>query len=56
VLLPAGAVIFDDGKEVSVRELLTDGSAYDDKTYKDPVEIGGRHEDHIAKPVNSPGP
>jgi hypothetical protein len=38
VLLPTGSVIFDDGTEVPVLDLLTDGAEYDGKTCKDPVE------------------
>ena len=38
VLFPTGSVIFDDGADVSVLDLLTDGSAHDRKTCKDPVE------------------
>jgi putative DNA primase/helicase len=38
VLFPTGSVFFDDGSEVSVLELLTDGSAHDSKTCLDPVE------------------
>jgi predicted P-loop ATPase len=38
VLFPTGSVFFDDGSEVSVLELLTDGSAHDLKTCLDPVE------------------
>lgn len=38
VLFPTGFVIFDDGTEVSVLELLTNGAAYDGKTCCDPVE------------------
>jgi hypothetical protein len=38
VLFPTGSVLFDDGTEVSVRDLLTEGSAHDGKTCKDPVE------------------
>jgi len=38
VLFPTGAILFDDGTEVSVLDLLTDGSAHDGKTCKDPVE------------------
>jgi predicted P-loop ATPase len=40
VLFPTGSVIFDDGTEVSVLDLLTDGAEYDGKTCKDPVEPG----------------
>jgi predicted P-loop ATPase len=38
VLYPAGSVMFDDGTEVSVAELLNNGEAHDGKTCKDPVE------------------
>ncbi|MFP6891218.1 MAG: VapE domain-containing protein, partial [Nitrospinota bacterium] len=38
ILLPTGSVFFDDGAEVSVLNLLTDGAAHDGKTCKDPVE------------------
>lgn len=38
LLLPTATVIFDDGSEVSALDLLTDGSAHDGKTCKDPVE------------------
>ncbi len=38
VLFPSGSVIFDDGTEVSVLDLLTDGASHDGKTCKDPVE------------------
>jgi predicted P-loop ATPase len=38
VLFPTGSVLFDDGTEVSVLDLLTDGSAHDGKTCKDPVD------------------
>jgi len=38
VLFPTGSVIFDDGTEVSVRELLTNGASYSGKTLCDPVE------------------
>jgi hypothetical protein len=38
VLLPTGSVLFDDGPEVSIFDLLTDGSMNDHKTCKDPLE------------------
>jgi hypothetical protein len=38
VLLPTGSVLFDNGSEVSIFDLLTDGSTYDQKTCKDPLE------------------
>ena len=38
VLFPTGSVIFDDGTSVPVLDLLTDGSVYDRKTCRDPVE------------------
>ena len=38
VLLPSESVFFDDGSEVSVLDLLTDGASYDGKTCKDPLE------------------
>lgn len=38
VLSPPASVIFDDGSEVGVFELLTNGAAYDGKTCKDPVD------------------
>jgi hypothetical protein len=38
VLFPSGSVLFDDGSEVSVLDLLTNGSAHNLKTCKDPVE------------------
>jgi predicted P-loop ATPase len=38
VLFPSGSVLFDDGSEVSVLDLLNNGSAHNLKTCKDPVE------------------
>ena len=38
VLFPSDTVVFDDGSEVTVLELLTNGSAYDGKKCKDPIE------------------
>ncbi len=38
VLFPTGSIIFDDGTEVSVLVLLTDGAEYDGMTCKDPVD------------------
>jgi putative DNA primase/helicase len=38
VLFPIGSVIFDDGTEASIKELLTNGSDHDGKTCLDPVE------------------
>jgi hypothetical protein len=38
ILFPTDTVIFDDGAEVSVLDLLTDGAKHDLKTCKDPVE------------------
>ena len=38
VLFPTDTIIFGDGTDAPVLELLTDGSAHDGKTCKDPVE------------------
>ena len=38
ILFPAGTVLFDDGTEVPILDLLTDGSTHDGKTCRDPIE------------------